>query len=86
LLELLTREATGAETRWIGGRSPLPFPIWLKLARNGTSIIASALDGSTWQEVGTAFTRLPSGALIGMAVTSHRKGIVTTASFDNLSR
>ena len=87
LLELLTRESTGAETTWIGGLSPSPFPIWLKLARTGTSIIASASsDGSTWKQIGTAFTRLPSDALIGVAVTSHRKGVVTTGTFDNLSR
>jgi regulation of enolase protein 1 (concanavalin A-like superfamily) len=87
LLELLTRESAGTETRWIGGRSPSPFPIWLKLARSGTTITASASqDGSTWQPVGTAFTQLPSAALIGVAVTSHQKGVVTSATFDNLSR
>jgi hypothetical protein len=35
LIELLTREWTGAETQWIGGLSPSPFPVWLKLARSG---------------------------------------------------
>jgi len=87
LLELLTRETAGAETQWIGGLSPSPFPIWLKLARSATTITASASsDGLTWQQIGTAFTRLPSDALIGIAVTSHQKGVVTSATFDNLSR
>jgi regulation of enolase protein 1 (concanavalin A-like superfamily) len=87
LLELLTRETAGAETRWIGGLSPSPFPIWLKLARSATTITASAShDGLTWQQMGTAFTNLPSDALIGVAVTSHQKGVVTTATFDNMSR
>ena len=88
LIELLTRESTGAETRWIGGLSPRPFPVWLKISRSGTRITASASsDGSTWQDVGTAFnTQLPSDSLIGVAVTSHHRGVITTATFSNMSR
>jgi regulation of enolase protein 1 (concanavalin A-like superfamily) len=87
LIELLTRTSTGEETQWIGGLSNSSFPIWLKLARSGASIAASAShDGSTWIPVGTASPEMPSGALIGVAVTSHQRGAVTTATWDNLSR
>ena len=87
-IELLTRESTAAETRWIGSRSPSPFPIWLKLARSGTRVNAfTSSDGLVWSDVGTAFTtNLPSDTLIGVAVTSHDEGVVTTATFDSLSR
>jgi hypothetical protein len=87
LIELLTRESSGAQTQWIGGRSASPFPIWLKLARSGTRILASTSpDGSTWTDVGTASTLLPPDALIGVAVTSHRRGVLATATVGNISR
>jgi len=87
LIELLTRESSGAETQWIGGASPAPFPVWLKLARSGTRMTALASsDGSTWQDVGTAFnTQLPPDALIGVAVTSHHRRVVTTATLSKVS-
>ncbi len=87
LIELLTRESTGAETQWIGGLSPSPFPVWLKLARRGTSVTAAAsFDGVNWMDVGrTTSPQIPSDALIGVTVTSHLN-VVTTATFDSLSR
>jgi regulation of enolase protein 1 (concanavalin A-like superfamily) len=87
LVELLTRSAPGGTTQSIGGLSDSTFPIWLKLARSGSSVTASAShDGSSWILVGTTSPSVPSDALIGVAVTSHQRATLTTATFDNLSR
>jgi regulation of enolase protein 1 (concanavalin A-like superfamily) len=87
LVELLSRTDAGAETQWIGGLSNSTFPIWLRLTRSGSTISASAShDGSTWIEVGsTSSIHLQSDALIGIAVTSHERGVVTAAMIDDLS-
>ena len=88
LIELLSRTTAGAATQWIGGLSNSTFPIWLKLTRSGLTISASAShDGSTWIPVGsTSSVQLQSDALIGIAATSHRRGVITAATIDNLSR
>jgi hypothetical protein len=43
-------------------------------------------DGSTWTEVGSASPSIESMALIGIVVTSHRRGALATAGFDHLSQ
>ena len=87
-IELLSRTDAGAETQWIGGLSNSTFPIWLKLTRSGSTLSAFAsYDRSTWIDVGsTSAVHLQSDALIGIAVTSHQRGRITTATIDGLSR
>src|SRR6185369_12771115 len=52
LVEMLTRRDTGADTRWVGGQSPTPFPIWLKLTRTPTNVIAwTSRDGNAWSRL-----------------------------------
>jgi hypothetical protein len=86
LVEVLTRPSNGGETQWIGGLSPTAFPIWLKLTRSGQTFDAFAsADGSTWTHLAAASsTTIASDALIGIATTSHVRGVVTTATFDPL--
>lgn len=88
LVEVLTRPSAGADTQWIGGVSPAPFPIWLKLTRSGQTFDAFASpDGSTWTHVATASsTTISSDALMGIATTSHVRGTVTATVFDSLRR
>jgi hypothetical protein len=43
-------------------------------------------DGAGWTLVGMTSTAIASDALIGVAVTSHERAVLTTATFDNLSR
>jgi hypothetical protein len=64
------------------------FVVWLKLVRSGTSVTgAASFDGVNWTDVGrTTSPQIPSDALIGVAVTSHLRGVVATATFDSLSR
>jgi hypothetical protein len=87
LVEVLTRTSTGADTQWVGGLSPTSFPIWLKLTRSGNQYDAYAShDNVTWQHLTQAFPNIPADALAGLAVTSHVRGQLTTATFDQLSR
>ena len=49
-------------------------PFWVKLARSGATISAyQSPDGASWALVGTATVTLPATALIGLAVSSHRR-------------
>jgi hypothetical protein len=87
LVEVLTRPTDGAEAQWVGGLSPTSFPIWLKLTRTGDTYDAYAShDNVTWQHLTQAFATLPPAVVIGLAVTSHVRGTLTTATFDQLSR
>jgi regulation of enolase protein 1 (concanavalin A-like superfamily) len=87
LVEVLTRPTDGAETQWVGGLSPTSFPIWLKLTRSGNTYDAYAShDNVTWQHLTQAFATLPPDVLIGLAVTSHVRGELTTATFEQASR
>jgi regulation of enolase protein 1 (concanavalin A-like superfamily) len=87
LVEVLTRPTSGAEAQWVGGLSPTSFPIWLKLTRSGNQYDAYAShDNVTWQHLTQAFPNIPADAVIGLAVTSHARGTLTTATFEQASR
>ena len=85
-VEFMTRSAAGASTTFIAGAN-VSFPIWLKVERSGVWTIGSvSADGAGWTLVGMTSTAIASDALIGVAVTSHERAVLTTATFDNLSR
>jgi regulation of enolase protein 1 (concanavalin A-like superfamily) len=86
-IEFMARNAFGAATTFIAGASAPSNPVWLKLARSGSTITGfMSADGSTWTEVGSASPSIESMALIGIVVTSHRRGALATAGFDHLSQ
>jgi len=59
---------------------------WLRITRQGTLLTAlRSADGVNWITVGTASLTLPDDLYIGLAVTSHRAGVLAKASFDNLA-
>jgi regulation of enolase protein 1 (concanavalin A-like superfamily) len=61
-------------------------PQWLMLTRSGATFTASqSSDGVTWRQVGTVSLALPADGLVGLAVTSHNNGALTTATFDQVS-
>jgi len=66
----------------VGGGAPR----WVKLVRTGASLSAySSLDGISWTLTGTETIALPTTVYVGLAVTSHTYGVLTTAVFDHLS-
>jgi len=83
-IEFMTRSSTGAETTFLTTAPPMTFPMQLRIKRSGSAITAFTAPGdstTTWTEVGTVSTPLPSDALIGFAVTSHQRGVLTTGAF-----
>jgi hypothetical protein len=56
--------------------------VWLGLVRSGSTVTGSvSTDGSNWTEVGSASPNIGSMAIVGVAVTSHVRGVVTAAIF-----
>ena len=61
------------------------FPVWLMISRSGDDFTGSwSPDGSTWTVVGTTTLALTDPILVGIAVTSHSAGAITTAEVDDL--
>ena len=71
----LQRASTGGETTFLG-TAPVTFPVTLWLWRVGSSFNAAyAQDGIRWMHFGSTSGDLPAEALIGVAVTSHQRGV-----------
>ena len=61
-------------------------PRWVKLVRNGNTITGyESADGSSWTLLGSDTFTMPSGALIGLALSSHVAGTLAAANLDNVS-
>jgi len=61
-------------------------PGWVKLARRGDVITASASsDGASWTVLGSEVVVMPSTFYVGLALTSHDEGTLAYASFDQLA-
>jgi hypothetical protein len=76
-----TRGATDEEAQ----KNSVPkgkFPCWLKLVRHGNEISGyESADGEKWQLSGKVTLDLPPDAVIGLTASSHKKDILTTATF-----
>jgi phosphatidylserine/phosphatidylglycerophosphate/cardiolipin synthase-like enzyme/regulation of enolase protein 1 (concanavalin A-like superfamily) len=78
------RLATSGESFSTGG-SAAAAPRWVALERTGNVISAyESADGTTWTLVGTETIPMNQTVLVGLAVTSHVQGVLTTAQFDNV--
>lgn len=61
------------------------FPVWLKITRIGNTFIGSASsDGKRWTDVGAIVIKMRDPVLVGLAVTSHSTGNITTGIVSNL--
>jgi hypothetical protein len=82
-----TRATAGAlSTQQVVGPA-VTVPYYLKLVRQGNSFTAFAsIDGATWVSVGSPVTIvMPSAVEMGLAVTSHKDGVLSTATFSSLN-
>jgi regulation of enolase protein 1 (concanavalin A-like superfamily)/chitodextrinase len=80
------RPSGGASTTSAGVVSGIGAPRWVRLTRSGGTITASmSVDGSQWTKINTITQSFNSTAYVGLAVTSHAAGVVTTASLSNVS-
>lgn len=72
-----------------GGAATSPMlpgspPEWIRLLRTGNSFYAfSSANGVEWDLVEAVNVSLPSGALGGLALTSHHTAVGTIAEFDS---
>jgi len=73
-------------TNGLTTRAAVPIPEWVRLERNGTTFTAWHSDnGTSWTQIGSATIAMGTNVYVGLAVTSHNDGVVTTAQFDNVS-
>lgn len=79
------RSATGGSSTSIAGPKVVA-PTWLKLSRRGTAFSTyQSSNGTSWTLVATRTVAIPSQALVGLAVTSHANGVLSTATFTNVT-
>jgi hypothetical protein len=61
-------------------------PAWVKLARQGQTVIASrSADGIAWTKVGHATIALTGSVYVGLAVSGHDTTRTATATFERVS-
>jgi N-acetylneuraminic acid mutarotase/regulation of enolase protein 1 (concanavalin A-like superfamily) len=83
-LEFMMRSTAGGPTTFIGSANA-NAPVWLRLTRAGTTVIAAwSANGTTWSEVGRTTSSLPATVYAGLPVTSHTTTALTTAMYDNV--
>lgn len=78
------RTATGSQSvHTLGALTTEPY--WVRLSRNANTFSAYAsADGTTWDLVGQATISMAANVFIGLAVTSHHAGVLSTAAFDHV--
>ncbi len=80
------RNADGNGTTTVATASAA-LPVYLKLVRSGVYFTAAySADGTAWTTLGSAFVNLfESWTEAGLAVTSHRPGVLATATLDRFT-
>jgi len=83
---LLHRDTTGGTaTQTVWGTDQVT-PYWIRVVRSGNSFSGYvSSNGSSWTLITTATITMTSNVYVGMAVTSHQAGSISTATFDNVS-
>lgn len=79
------RPDNGAQTTNVKFEN-VPQPRWLKLVRKGETVTGfESADGKAWTQVGTdTLAKLAPEVAVGLAVTSHADGTLTTATIDSV--
>jgi hypothetical protein len=61
-------------------------PRWVRLVRQGSTFTASeSSTGTSWTVIGSQTINMPQTLYVGLAVTSHSPGVLTTAVFSNVT-
>jgi len=92
-VKMIHRDTVGANTGPSPWEKNAEAPVYLKLVREGDIFTAyMSDDGKIWKEAevaagtpSTAEVKLEEPILVGMAVTSHVAGTLTTAVFDHIT-
>ena len=79
------RTAAGGVSTNIAGPSGT-VPRWVRLTRAGSTLTGqTSTDGTTWTTIGSVDISLGTSPRVGMAVTSHHDGTLSTAEFEQVS-
>jgi glycosidase/regulation of enolase protein 1 (concanavalin A-like superfamily) len=79
------RNGTGAGSTAAGSASGA-IPNWVRITRSGNTITGfRSTNGTSWTQTGTVTLTLPSSVYIGLFATSHNDGVLTTATFTNVT-
>ncbi len=80
------RATTGGTSAGANSAGPVA-PYWVRLVRSGNNFSAyRSADGAAWTQVGTTTAiAMGSTVYVGLAVTSHADGTLSTVTFDNVS-
>jgi regulation of enolase protein 1 (concanavalin A-like superfamily) len=81
-----TRTNTGGSSA-ATATTQIAKPHWVRMQRVGDLFTASTSpDGTTWTTLGTPQTlALPTETLVGLSVSARSDGLLSTATFDNVS-
>ncbi|WPV02132.1 cellulose binding domain-containing protein [Mucilaginibacter sp. cycad4] len=83
-IEFLRRASTNGTSASTGVTGT--FPNWVKLVRSGSTLSAySAIDGITWQPIGSQSISMASNIYIGLITCSHNSAVVSLSKFDTVS-
>jgi regulation of enolase protein 1 (concanavalin A-like superfamily) len=83
-IEFMSRQTTGGDTAFFGGRTQHP-PTWLKLIRHGGTITGSvSADSAHWFAFGDVGISMADTVYVGLVVTSHDASMRISSSFDNV--
>ena len=73
----------GTSTHTSGGSGVAPR--WVRLTRSGQTITAAvSVNGTTWTTVGEDGLSMSGPVYVGLAVSSHTRSALATATFDNV--
>jgi regulation of enolase protein 1 (concanavalin A-like superfamily) len=83
-LEFLQRSAAGGQTTFLAtARTPTPY--WIRLARSGSTVVASiSTDGAVWVVVGATTAIMSNTVNAGVVVTSNDSAQLNTAQFEGV--
>lgn len=71
------------ESKVISGLLP---PYWVRVVRSGNTVVGySSPDGENWNMHGKETIKMNDDVFAGLAVTSHKNGVICTAIFDHVS-
>ncbi len=84
-IALQARTATGLNA--VSTQGPfLKAPYWLRVVRSGNTFTGyRSPDGASWSAIGQYSIPMAAQVYVGLAVSSHANGVLSTAVFDNVT-
>ncbi len=79
------RPTTGASSTSTGGPD-VAAPYWVRVVRSGNTFTGYVSpNGTTWTEITSYTFTMATNAYVGLAVSSHDNGVLSTAVFNNVT-